>query len=167
MKRILLGIITSPHGIRGTVKIQFFGEDPKNLERAALWTSETGTQHFKLKLLSSSGKSVLAHVEGVSDRNMAETLRGIELWIDRDMLPELEENSFYIEDLSGLQVRLVSGDLLGIVQTVQNFGASDLLDVQPPSGSSFYIPFAEHYVVSVDLENREIIVDLPDGFLEL
>jgi 16S rRNA processing protein RimM len=109
-----------------------------------------------------AGESVvLARLEGVTDRNAAEALRGLRLYVSRDALPEPESDEFYHHDLIGLTAVLVSGETLGKVEAVHNFGAGDLLEVSRDGASSVMVPFTNAVVPTVDLANGRVVIELP------
>lgn len=162
MKRICVGEITSAHGVRGFVKVRCFGDDPETLVKYDLYTSEDGAEIVHLDLKHMAGGALVAEVEGVADRNEAEKMRGMKLWVDRDALPELED-AYYHADLIGLEARGPDGAAIGTVISVQNFGASDLLEIKPESGKAFYLPFIDEYVGEIDLAARTVAVDIPEG----
>jgi len=170
-KRILVGKIATAHGVRGLVKVMVFAEDPKTLEKhGALSVAATGDTTITLKMKNSlgskGGKFWLAEVEGVADRNAAERLRGTELWLDRDKLPKPKKNEYYIEDLVGLTVRDGNGTI-GKIAGVHNFGAGDMLDIQPATGESFFLPFTKENIVKVDIADKTVTVELPEGIREV
>ena len=170
-KRLLMGKIATAHGVRGLVKLLVFAEDPRSLEQyGSLYTSRDGDNVLTLKLKNSLGskgtKFWLAEVEGIADRTAAEKLRGTELWLDREKLPAItKDNQFYIEDLIGLNVRDKSGQALGAVAGVQNFGAGDLLEIKPVLGESFYLPFNKENVLKVDIQGGAVTVYVPEGLV--
>lgn len=162
MKRILLGKIAAAHGIKGLVKVSFYGEDPALLESGSLYTAETGDSSVGISLKNPMGKFYLAEVEGCTSRNDAEALRGTELYIDRDRLPEIEEEgTFYYEDLMGLQALNKGGTEIGRVHAVHNFGAGDLLEIKPLSGETYLVPFTDEYVPAVT--DTDVTIDYPDA----
>lgn len=149
-KRIVLGKIHAPHGVKGLVKILPFGDDPALLEHV---------ENFKVTLKNPQGKYYLAQIEGVNDRDAAEALKGTELFISRDKLPEIEdENTFYFEDLVGLTTVDENGKETGKVIAVHNFGAGDLLEIQPLSGESYMLPFTDENVGDVDLPGKRVFI---------
>lgn len=162
--RVCLGKITTAHGVRGLVKVLVYGEDPYLLEEARpLYTSETGNKTLVLTMKSSGGKFWLAAVAGIHDRTEAETLRNIELWVDRSTLPEIaDDDEFYITDLVGMTAKTTDGNEIGSVIDVKNFGAGDMIEVQPKTGESFYVPFTSNAVPDIDLENRTVMIT-PDN----
>ncbi|MDB5490493.1 MAG: rRNA processing protein RimM [Micavibrio sp.] len=165
-KRILIGEISTAHGVRGLVKVRAYGDDPKTLEiYGPLYTSETGTKAHQLKLKHQAGGVWIAQVDEIDDRNIAETLRGTKLWLDRDKLPALEDG-FYHDDLIGLSVIDEAGAAIGVVTGVDNFGAGDLLDIRREGKPNFYLPFADIYVLNVDVERKTVTVDIPDGLID-
>ena len=100
--RILLGRIAGAHGIRGEVLIKTFTEAPENIGAYGPLSDESGTRTFKLKSARATPKGVVARLQGVDDRNGAEALKGIALYIERDRLPAAAEGEFYHADLIGL-----------------------------------------------------------------
>ncbi|PZO87770.1 MAG: 16S rRNA processing protein RimM [Micavibrio aeruginosavorus] len=161
-KRIQIGEIATAHGIKGFVKLRSFVDDDSLFEDGTVFTSETGAKTLSFKIRGAVKKDLLAEVTGVSDRNGAEALRGTKLYIDRDALPETDDGEYYIEDLKGLTVVDRQGNDIGTILSVENFGASDLLDIKPQSGQSFYIPFTDETVLEVDFDAGKVTVELPE-----
>jgi 16S rRNA processing protein RimM len=160
---VLVGRITGAHGIRGEVKLTSFTAEPKAI---AVYSPLETAKGAKLEIarLRAQKDSFIAVLRGVTDRNAAEALKGVELFVPRERLPKPEDDEVYVHDLVGLPV--YDGDKpIGKVVGVANFGASDLLDVELPGREdTVFIPFAESYIVSTDGER--IVVSLPEGFLE-
>ena len=100
-------------------------------------------------------------MKGVADRNAAEALRGLKLYILRDSLPEPDDDEFYLADLIGLTVETADGELLGKVRAVQDFGAGDLLEIQPKAGASWWLPFTREAVPEVRLGEGKLIAAPP------
>ena len=119
--RVCLGVITSVHGIRGEVKIKYFSERPESLSLYPL-TDKFGSCFFEIERIRQAGDCLIAKIKGVEDRTQAESLRGVELYTERANLPETKANEFYIEDLRGLCVRSVGGDVIGAVHAVHGSG---------------------------------------------
>ncbi len=111
------------------------------------------------------GKYILAEVKGCTSRNDADALRGTELFYNRDDLPETDEGEFYYDDLVGLTVT-ENDNTLGKVKSVQNFGAGDLLEIQPTKGKSFFIPYADEFIIAVDLQATTITTQNTEGLRE-
>lgn len=167
-KRIAIGKIIDAHGIKGLVKILPFDEDPMLIEELSpLFTGETGNDTLSITMKNSAGKYWLAQVDGATDRNAAEALRGTLLYIDHGALPEIEDGAFYFEDLKGLEAFDEQGTKIGSVLKVENYGAGDLLEIKPLNGNSYYLPFKQgEQVLSVNLKERKIIIN-PQGFADV
>ena len=160
--RLLLGRIAGAHGIRGEVLVHTFTEAPENIGAYGALSDASGARQFKLRIVRVTPKGVIARVAGIDDRNAAETLKGIELYVDRARLPAAADGEFYYADLVGLTVVDTEGKMLGNIAAVQNFGAGDLLEIRL-SGSSKteLVPFREAFVPEVDLAARRVVVVLP------
>ena len=124
---ILLGQIGAAHGIRGDVMIRTYTGEPAAIASYGTLTDKSGTKTFKIKVVRVTDKGVVARIDGVSDRNGAEALRNVELYIARNKLPKTDEAEFYHADLVGLQAIDEEGTVTGEVVAVQNFGAGDLI----------------------------------------
>ncbi|MGE0629441.1 MAG: ribosome maturation factor RimM, partial [Hyphomicrobiaceae bacterium] len=164
IRRIRLGRITGAHGIRGDVVIRSFTADPADIAGYGPLTDEHGTRTFVLKDVRVTPKgAVIARIDGVSDRNGAEALAGVELLIERSRLPQPDdETEYYHADLIGLSAETANGVPIGEVVSVQNYGAGDLLEIRRSrSANTELIPFTVSFVPEVDLARRRIIVVMP------
>ncbi len=158
-KRILIGEITTAHGIKGYVKVRGYVEDETLLEHASV--CDQGGKKISIKLKNALKGDWVAEVKGITDRNAAELLRGTKLYIDRDIMPDTDDGEFYVEDLKDMKVVDKDGKEIGVILSVENFGASDLLDIKPASGPSFYLPFTDDTVLDVDFDSGVITAELP------
>ncbi len=156
-KQILLGRIIGPHGVKGEVKIKSFTADPLDVAAYGAVAAPDG-RRFKLLRTRLQGDVVIAAIKGIADRNTAETLKGVELSVARDDLPETEEGEFYQADLIGLAVYDEGGDKVGEVAGFQHFGAGELLEIARASGGTSYVPFADSMVPEVDVEGGRIVL---------
>lgn len=154
--KILLAQIGSPHGIKGEVRVKPFGE-PEMLDQYGKLETKDGKK-FKIKRMRPQKNMMVVKFEGVNTREEAEALNRVELFIDRAKLPELEEeDEFYIEDLIGMDVLNTSGEQLGTVLAVPNFGAGDMIEVKPTNSSStYFLPFTKEVVPEIDFENGNL-----------
>lgn len=158
--------IVGVHGIKGQVKLRLAGDNPKILIKAPLFDAK-GAPSLTVTKISLHGSIHVAEIEGVSDRSAAEKLRGHKLYMPRDTLPKIKKkNTYYHADLIGLTAHHAEGHEMGKVIAVANFGAGDLLDIKPPRGNSFYIPFNNECVPDVDLEGGTVTIDPPPGLLD-
>ncbi|MCD7058379.1 ribosome maturation factor RimM [Pelagibacterium xiamenense] len=165
--RILLGKIGAAHGIKGEVRITSYTEDP--LAIAGYDPLETDKPGLSISIAKArvAKTIVIATLKGVTDRNQAEKLNGVSLYVTRDRLEEPDEDEFYHTDLIGLSVRLVDGSELGTITAVTNFGADDLLDVRLSGARrSVFLPFTKAVVPEVKLAEGYVTAIPPEGWLE-
>ena len=108
----------------------------------------------------------VARLKGVADRNAAERLTNIKLYVPRDRLPPVEDdNTFYHADLIGLAAVTPDGDAIGTVTAIHNFGAGDLIVIAKPDGEALMLPFTHAAVPTVDLKAGRIVV-VPPAIVE-
>lgn len=161
---VLLGRICGPHGIRGNVVIETYTGEPKDIAAYGPLQTEDGARQLDVSIVRITPKGVIAHVEGVGDRNNAEALKGLKLYVDRDRLPVARTGEFYQTDLVGLKAEDPSGNHIGIIAAVQNYGAGDLLEIRlEGKRRTELVPFADAFVLLVDVDSARIIVALPSG----
>ncbi|GGF45759.1 ribosome maturation factor RimM [Aliidongia dinghuensis] len=165
-KRLCVGIVTGAQGIRGAVRIKSFTADPIDIDAYGPVSDEAGTRTFTLKSVGQSKGVVVATLSGVTDRNAAEALRGLHLFVDRDRLPPADEEEYYHADLLGLAAELVGGQALGRITAVYDFGAGDALEVTGADGAVVMVPFTKAAVPVVDLAAGKVVIDPPAGLFE-
>lgn len=173
---VLLGIVVGAHGIRGQLRVRSFTEDPAAIfGYGVLLGKRRDTDTGRSLTLRPAGSSkggaakgdvVLASLDGVADRNAAEAVKGLRLYVGRDVLPALEEDEFYHTDLIGLTVDQLTGGRLGTVKAVHDFGAGDVLEVTREEGGSVFLPFTMAVVPVVDIAGGRLVADPPAALLE-
>jgi len=164
---VLMAEIVGVHGIKGWVKLKIFSADPESLADFAPFYDATRKRTFDLLAVQPHGNTYLGVIDGVTDRNAAEALRGTKLYLPRENLPDIEtEDTFYHVDLIGLAAQWPDGRPMGKVVNVANFGAGDLLEIRPARGASFYVPFTHDIVPDVDMTNKTVTVNPPPGLLD-
>lgn len=160
--RILLGRIAGAHGIRGEVLIHAYTAAPGDIGAYGPLLDASGARSFEIRIVRVTTKGVVARLVGVGDRNAAEALKGVELYVDRDRLPAAAEGEFYHADLIGLAAVDPQGKPIGVIVAVPNYGAGDLLEIRlAGSGKTEFAPFTDTYVPEVNLRARRAIVVLP------
>jgi 16S rRNA processing protein RimM len=168
-ERVVLARFGAAHGVRGEVRLKSYTERPLAvIDYGPLEAADGRT--FRLKAArpaaGTSADMLVVVVEGVTDRNAAERLNGIELSVPRDRLPATGADDFYHADLVGLVAATPGGEQLGTVIAVQNHGAGDLLEIASPAGAPILVPFTKANVPTVDIAGGRLIVDPPPGLLD-
>lgn len=135
-KQILVGKIVAPQGVRGEVRVQTYTATPVDMKDLRVHGTHVsdGAFHFVRAVPSSS--VIIARIDGVNDRNAAEMLRGVELFINRDDLPAPGAGEYYQADLIGMRV-LRDGVEIGRIAGFQNFGAGDIIELDNGDFVSF------------------------------
>ncbi len=162
--RILLGRIADAHGIRGDVIVHSYAERAEDIAAYGPLSDKAGTRTFALKVVRVTPKGVVVRIKGLSDRNAAEALKGTELYVARDKLPETAEDEFYHSDLIGLAVFAPDGKQIGRAVSVQNFGAGDLIEIAlEDTAKTEFVQFSGAFVPEVDIKGGRIVVVLPEA----
>ncbi|MCU0890316.1 MAG: ribosome maturation factor RimM [Sandarakinorhabdus sp.] len=137
---IVLAAIAGAHGIRGEVRLKLFTDTPDALARHARF--DAGGRALALQGIRPDKPGMaVARFEGITDRNAAEALRGLQLTVPRDALPPLADGEYYVADYIGMAVVDETGAAVGHVKSIENYGASDILDIARTSGGSVMVPF--------------------------
>ena len=157
-KLICLGVVGVPHGLKGEVRVRSFSDPPENLGLYGPLQDKAGNE-FKIEEIRSTSKGNVVRFYSVSDRSMAERIKGTELFIPRSKLPKLAPGEFYYAALIGLSVEKRNGEHLGKVNSIQNFGAGDILEVNLPNGETDLIPFMSIESSDINLISRRIVAD--------
>ncbi len=164
-KQICIAEIMTAHGVRGLVKLRCHLENAQDLAGYNPLRDEAGKE-YEVTLKNALKNDWVAEIKGITDRNVAEKMRGLKLFIDRNEMPEVDDGEFYYEDLIGCKAISAQGLVMGSVISVDNFGAGDLLEIRPVmSGSSYYLPMAEPYVQAIDTVARTIIIEPAEEFM--
>ena len=160
---IMVGRVAGAFGVRGEVRITSFTAEPMALVDYKTLLREDGTPGLTLLGGRVAKGSVVARVKEIETRDQAEAARGLKLYIPRSILPPPDdEDEYYVTDLVGLEVVDTDGAALGRVRTVRDFGAGDLLEIAPPTGESWWLPFTREAVPEVSIANRRIVGVKPE-----
>lgn len=168
---LLLGVIVGAKGIKGEVKIKSFTEYPEDIAAYGPLRDASGKTTFELKVVGVSKGLPVVRIKGISDRNAAEALKGVELYVSRDRLPETEEaEEYYHADLIGLPVFFQDGKKFGTILRLHDFGAGDMLEIVPDgkgAKAAVLVPFTVEMVPEVDVAGGRVVVDLGEDFFEV
>ena len=161
---IQVGRVAGAFGVRGEVRISAYTEDPMALARYRDLRREDGSPGLTVTTARPAKDGVIARCPEIASKEAADALRGLRLYVARDALPSTEdEDEFYLADLIGLRVDSPTGEALGSVKAVHNFGAGDVLEIDPGAGrASFFLPFTKAAVPDVNLAEGRLVADPPD-----
>jgi 16S rRNA processing protein RimM len=163
---VLLGEIGAAQGLKGEVRLRSYTEEPAAIARYGPLLDESG-RAFEIERVRATPKALIARIKGVTTREAAEALVRTKLYVERDRLPERDKEEWYHADLIGLAVFDTGGTKIGVVVAVQNFGASDLIEVKPDEGdATVLVPFTRETVPEVDVEGRRLVLAPPEGLFE-
>lgn len=168
-----LGQIAGAHGVRGQVRVRYFGDGPENLltcEEIWLGTSRNDANARRFEVLSGgTGRAGEARLglDGIDGREAAQALRGLLVLIGESQLEALPENEFYWHELVGCRAELESGTPVGTVEEIWETGAHDVLVVRDESGRQQLIPTARELLPVIDLEGRRVVIAELPGLVDL
>lgn len=158
-KPVTLAAVIGAHGVTGEVRLKLFGEGFASLQGHRSFNDGALT----LKKVRDDNKGgAIARFAEVDNRTAAEKLRGTTLAVLRDALPPLEEGEYYHTDLIGLAAVSTSGEALGEVVDVQNFGAGDVIEIKRETGKTFMVPMSEEAVPGWDEKTLTVADDFAD-----
>lgn len=168
--KVLIGRINSAHGIKGSVKINSFTDNPQEIFKYSGKIFDAKGHNYKIKIIShvpnKDGNLFIANIDGVNDRNASEALRNTELFINRSNLKAAKKDEFYQIDLVGLKVLNLQKEKVGIVESVDDFGAGTIIDIkfddeQYQKTQLTNFSFTEEIFPEVDVENGFLVIDIP------
>ena len=158
-KPVTLAAVTGAHGVAGEVRLKLFGE---GFEALKPHKSFNGGALTLSKVRSDNKGGAIARFAEVPDRTAAEKLRGTVLTVPRSALPALFEGEFYYSDLLGLPVVTDAGEEVGRVCAVENFGATEIVEIEKPDGKKFMVPLTQQAVPAWDAEKLTVNADFVD-----
>lgn len=158
--RICVAQIGAAHGIRGEVRLWSYTEDPAAIANYGVLESEDGRLQFEIEDLRPAKGFFVARLAGVTDRDAAERLTNLKLYIPRERLPLIEDDdTFYHADLVGLAAVGMDGEALGVVTAIHRYATTDVIAITPTSGGDvLLVPFTHESVPTIDIAGGRIVV---------
>lgn len=182
MEKIKIGKIVNAVGLKGEVKVySYAGENDRfeKLDRIIAGGSQSGgakradckkpqsDMEFEIEKVRYQKNMVILKLRGVDDRNQAEALKDMDVFITEDDLEELPDDTFYVRDLIGCQVVDINdGKKLGVVSDLIQNSAQDIYQIDLAEGGQALIPAVEQFIKNVDIENKTITVSLIPGLID-
>lgn len=156
---VCVGVVAGVHGLKGAVKIKSFMENQEDILSFGQVFDRTYRDCYQITLVSKNKKGIVARLSGIEDRNAAEAIKGLELYVTRAVLPELDEGEFYYHDLIGLDVDDFEDNRIGKVIMVDNYGAGDILEVSLDDGGTKMFTMSSKEIPIVDFDKGRIVVN--------
>ena len=167
VERICVARIGAAHGIKGEVKLWSFTADPAAVADYGPLESQDGTLRFEIEALRPAKDHLVVRLSGVRDRDAAERLTNVDLYVPRDRLPAPAAEEFYHTDLIGLRAEDRDGTALATIVGIHDFGAGDLLELRPQgAANTVLMPFNDTTVPVVDIAGGRIVIDPPQGLFK-
>lgn len=166
-KKLEVGQIVNTFGIKGEVKVVPFTDDIKRFDelKNVYVKTKKESKQYKVENVKYHKNMVIIKLEGINNVESAETLRNAFLEIDRKDAIPLEEGTYFIADLIGLEVYTEEGKLLGKVDDIYNTGSNDIYVVKDELGKQILLPGIKEVIKEVLLEQEKIIVHLIPGLI--
>ena len=165
-KIVHIGTFGQPQGLKGEIKIIMFVSSFESFKRLQQYLREDGETEWHFIKFRDVGNKLIAMLEDCQDRDAALALKGKKIYSLRKNFPKTKNNEYYVIDLIGCEVKNIENKNLGIVVDIQNFGASDLMEVENNFQKFFYIPINDENIVSVDTRKKVIVANPILGILE-
>ncbi|MDO8991143.1 MAG: ribosome maturation factor RimM [Sideroxyarcus sp.] len=165
---VVMGKVVGAQGLQGWVKVHTFTEYLDSLLDYETWYMGDEQSWRPLEVLEANvhgGKVLIAKLQGIADRTAAEKCKGLLIAVPRESLPEQPEGEYYWSDLIGMSVENLAGEKFGIVQSLLETGANDVLVVKGEGGETL-MPFIASVIQKVDLKDKKIIVDWQADYLK-
>ena len=164
MEKIKIGKIVNVVALKGEVKVYTYSEPYRYEEIDSVYVENEKRNIEKVRF---QGNMVILKLSGIDDRNAAEAQKEKYLYITEDQLPQLPEDEYYIRDLVGMDVVSEEGEKYGVLSDVLQNTAQDVYEVKRENGKALLIPGVKEFILDVNMEEKKIIVRLPDGLLDI
>lgn len=165
---VQVGFVSGAYGVVGGIRVRPFSDDADALLHVTTWwLDKPGLRDLEVKRARLHGGDVVAQLVGVTDRDVAEALKGAAVLVPRSQFPQLDEDEFYWSDLIGLEVENLQGERLGVVHDMMSNGPQSILRITSAAAGDNaeeaaierLIPFVDQFVIKVDKDAKKIVVD--------
>lgn len=169
-KLVVIGEVIKPHGIRGEFHVANHADSPSLYAPGArVWFRAPGKPERPVNILSCrphQGRLLLT-IEGVADRDAADALRGMEVVVRAEDMPELDDGEVYLHEIVGYDVVLLDGSKVGVLESFMDIPGQDVWVIRAPDGKEILLPAHEETVPEIDATARKITINPPPGLLDL
>jgi 16S rRNA processing protein RimM len=173
LARVEVGRVVGPHGLRGQLRVRFFGDGPENLMSCSkVWLGDRrddpNAKSYEVEFVG-TGRANEARLGlvGIIDRDASQALRGLLVLASESALEPLADDEFYWHQLVGCEVETETGERVGTVREIWETGAHDVLVVRDEAGRQNLIPTARELTREIDIPGRRIVVAAVPGLIDL
>lgn len=169
-KLVVIGEVVKPHGIRGEFCVESHADSPRLFAvgaRLGLRGKNRPERFVTVRSCRPHQGRLLLTIEGVEDRDAADALRGLEVVVPPEALPELPDDEIYLHEIVGFACVLPDGTPVGELEGFMDSPGQDLWVIRAADGREILFPAHDESVVAIDEEQRRIVIDPPPGLLEL
>jgi 16S rRNA processing protein RimM len=166
-KRLLIGQINGLFGVQGWVKIFSHSFPRENILTYRPWHIQVDGVWTTLDILKGrkQGKTIVAQLKGVNNREVARAYIGVEIYIERAQLPKLAAGEYYWDELIGLQVSNQQGIILGEITQMVDTGSNNVMVIKAKNNQKeHWVPYIEPFLIAVEMDKRQILVDWDEDF---
>lgn len=162
-----MGVVGRPHGIKGEVSAIWDG-DAQPVAGMPVQLRLNGVAKSSEIVASRTHKDrQILSLSGVGDRTSAENLKGAEIFVAREYLPELEEDEAYLQDLTGFEVVLENGEVLGILDHIEFPANQTVWAIKSAEGNEILFPARPEFIVAFDMSGHKISINPPEGLVDI
>lgn len=164
---IMVGAFGAPHGVKGAVRLKSFTDEPTAVFTFDDVRDKPDGKPVKITKQQATKDGFVARVEGITSPEAAKSLRGVQLWVHRDVFEPADDDEFYLADLIGLEARDTDGARIGTVNAVENFGAEDLIELVLDApikglGRFAFVPFRTELVPDILVEDGYLTINMQE-----
>jgi len=168
MKLIEIGKVVRSQGLKGRIKVLSYMQSPDALEGVTdlfVGANSADAEHYRLDVFHTGAGLLVLKLQGVDNRDDADSLKGRLVWADAEKMKPLEDDEYYWSDLMGLHVVDENDESLGRIESIFPTGSNDVY-VCKHDGREILLPAVESVIKKIDLVRRVIVVSLPEGIVE-
>lgn len=165
MQSILIGNISNVHGIKGQIKIYPYTDDIETFsKRKEFYIDSNLSIKYKVIGCRIQKNMLIMKLDGIDSVEDALKLKGKDIYIDKLSLEVLDDDTYYVEDIIGMEV-ICDDKSIGHITYVFNTGANDVYEVEISDGRKIYLPAIHQVIKKVDLKERKMYVDMMEGLM--
>ncbi len=164
------GRVLKPHGLKGELCTLWFADSPllfTGLPRLYLKAPGFSTKAFNIVSWRKHRGNYLVFLDKITGRDLAEKWQGAEIYVPQKYMPAIEDDETYVFELLESRV-FIAGDIyLGMLHEIFDTKGSEVWRIMTPEGQEVLFPFNEQFIVDIDMDNKKIVIDPPEGLLEI